>query len=104
MANSAVEKNEFKKAVEKKKHEKRILKEYIATKFEPNNNDIVANLKSGLDFSEFIAEPKVSKISNTKMDEAVKKGKVAVKPKYKTEAPQPKKLFLTESEKRRALG
>lgn len=102
---SDIEKNEFKKAVGKKKKEKKILQEYISTKFNPSNFEIVENLKRGLSRAEFIAEPKISKISNTKMDEVVKgvkNEKLAVEPKYKTEIEEPTKLYLTESEKRRA--
>ena len=65
------------------------------------------NIKNGLERTEFISTPTVSQITNTKMDQVVNQEKKSDKNlqfKYVAQ-PKPKKtLYLTESQKRRALG
>jgi hypothetical protein len=63
-------------------------------------------LKNGLEKTEFNSTPTVSQITNTKMDQVVnqeKKSNKNLQFKYVAQ-PKPKKtLYLTESQKRRAL-
>ena len=85
--------------------EKKILKSYIKTKYNPTNEDIVENLINSLDKVDFKSNVKVSKISNTKMDMVVKeeKNNNSIPAKYVTPIQPKKKLYLTEAEKRRDL-
>ena len=106
LAQTNVEKAQYKEAIERKNKEKKILKSYIKCKYNPSNEEIVANLKNGLEKTEFNSTPTVSQITNTKMDQVVNQEKNSNKNlqfKYVAQ-PKPKKtLYLTESQKRRAL-
>ncbi len=107
MAKTNVEKAQYKKAIENKNKEKKILKSYIKCKFNPTNEDIVENLKNSLDKTDFVSNPKVAEITDTKMDRVIKADKNTNKRKPKSKlilAPQEqrKELYLTESQKRRA--
>ena len=99
LAQTNIEKAQYKEAIERKNKEKKILKSYINCKYNPSNEEIVANLKNGL-------EKTVSQITNTKMDQFINQEKKSDKNlqfKYVAQ-PKPKKtLYLTESQKRRAL-
>ncbi len=106
LAKTNVEKEVYKKAIETKNKEKKILKSYIKCKYNPTNEEIITNLKSGLENTEFISNPKVSQITNTKMEQVIAKEKQANKKpklKYVAKTPQKTALFLTESQKRRGL-
>lgn len=106
LAQTNIEKAQYKEAIERKNKEKKILKTYIKCKYNPSNEEIVANLKNGLEKTEFISTPTVSQITNTKMDQVINQEKKSDKNlqfKYVAQ-PKPKKtLYLTESQKRRAL-
>ena len=106
MAQTNVEKAQYKEAIERKNKEKKILKSYIKCKYNPSNEEIVANLKNGLEQTKFISTPTVSQITNTKMDQIVNQEKKSDKNlqfKYVAQAKPKKTLYLTESQKRRAL-
>ena len=64
------------------------------------------NLKSGLSKTDFENSPKISKITNTKMDKVVKSEKKSAfkATKYVTPFDEKQKLYLTESEKKRAMA
>ncbi len=105
LANTDIEKSEYQKQVAIKNKEKKILKSYIKTKYNPSNEDIIENLINSLDKVDFKSNVTVSKISNTKMDKVVKeeKNKNSIPSKYVTPIQPKKKLYLTEAEKRRDL-
>jgi putative transposase len=106
LAKTNIEKAQYKKAIEQKNKEKKILKSYIKSTFNPSNAELAVNLQNGLSKKEFICNPKISEISNTKMDQVVniEKNSNRKPPKYVTPLKGKQKLFLTESEKRRALA
>ena len=106
LANTDIEKSEYQKQVAIKNKEKKILKSYIKTKYNPSNEDIIENLINSLDKVDFKSNATVSKISNTKMDKVVKeeKNKNSIPSKYVTPIQPKKKLYLTEAEKRRDLS
>ncbi len=64
------------------------------------------NLKSGLSKTDFESNPKISKITNTKMDKVVKSEKKSTfkATKYLTPIKEKEKLYLTETEKRRDMA
>lgn len=105
LANTDIEKSEYQKQVAIKNKEKKILKSYIKTKYNPSNEDIIENLINSLDKVDFKSNATISKISNTKMDKVVKeeKNKNSIPSKYITPIQPKKKLYLTEAEKRRDL-
>jgi hypothetical protein len=105
MAKTNIEKAKYKKAIEAKNKEKKILKSYLKCKYNPTNTEIVNNLKSGLSKTDFENSPKISKITNTKMDKVVKSEKKSSfkATKYVTPFDEKQKLYLTESEKKRAM-
>jgi GTP-binding protein EngB required for normal cell division len=96
----------YKNAIALKNKEKKLIKAMISTKYNPTNEEIVANLKSSLNKVEFNNTPKISQLTNTKMDKVIKQentAKVSSKFKYVAPAPKPKRmLYLTEAQKRRA--
>ena len=107
LAQTNVEKEAYKKAIETKNKEKKILKSYIKCKYNPTNEDIINNLKSGLEQTEFNSTPKVSMITNTKMEQVITREKQANKKqklKYVAQTPIKTALYLTESQKRRGLA
>lgn len=105
MAKTNIEKAQYKKAIEAKNKEKKVLKSYLKCKYNPTNTEIVNNLKSGLSKTDFENSPKISKITNTKMDKVVKSEKKSSfkATKYVTPFDEKQKLYLTESEKKRAM-
>ena len=105
LANTDIEKSEYQKQVAIKNKEKKILKSYIKTKYNPSNEDIIENFINSLDKVDFKSNATVSKISNTKMDKVVKeeKNKNSIPSKYVTPIQPKKKLYLTEAEKRKDL-
>lgn len=105
LANTDIEKSEYQKQVAIKNKERKILKSYIKTKYNPSNEDIIENLINSLDKVDFKSNATISKISNTKMDKVVKeeKNKNSIPSKYVTPIQPKKKLYLTEAEKRRDL-
>ena len=107
LAKTNVEKAEYKKAIERKNKEKKILKSYVKTKYNPSNEDIVQNLKNSLPNEEFISNPKVSEISNTKFDEIILAEKKTNNNVSNSVTPLQEvktKLYMTASEKRRELA
>lgn len=106
LAKTNIEKEAYKNAIALKNKEKKLIKAMISTKYNPTNEEIVANLKSSLNKVEFNNTPKISQLTNTKMDKVIKQentAKVSSKFKYVAPAPKPKRiLYLTESQKRRA--
>ena len=107
LAKTNIEKAEYKKAIERKNKEKKILKSYIKAQYSPSNEDIVQNLKKSLPDKEFISNPKIAEISNTKFDEIISAEKKSNNNISNPVAPIQKvktKLFKTEAEKRRALA
>ena len=107
LAQTNVEKEAYKRAIETKNKEKKILKSYIKCKYNPTNEDIISNLKSGLEQTEFNSTPKVSMITNTKMEQVITREKQANKKqklKYVAQTPIKTALYLTESQKRRGLA
>jgi len=103
-ADSDIDKATLKEVFAEKKKEQKALKEYIKTQYNPSNSELVENLKRSLDKTDFIAQNKVSKIANTKMDEVINLQRILDKPtkKYVTELEPKRKIYLSESEKRRA--
>jgi hypothetical protein len=106
LANSDIQKAHYQKIIETKNKEKKILKSYIQTKFNPSNEELVDNLIESLDKKDFKSNVKVAKISNTKMDKVIKeeKSKNNAPAKYVTPLQPKKKLYLTEAEKRRDIA
>jgi len=106
LATTNIQKQQYKKAIERKNKEKKILKSYIKTKFNPSNAEIIDNLKKSLQSTEFVSNPKIAELSNTKMDQVVIADKISQKqpPKYVTPLQPKKKLYLTESEKNRDMA
>ena len=106
LATTNVEKAELKKALAVKNKEKKVLKEFIKAKYNPTNEEIISNIKCGLDSRDFDSNPEVIELSNTNMDKIVAAEKASnVQPaKYVTPIKPKCKLFLTESEKRRAMA
>ena len=106
LAKTNIEKAEYKKALEQKNKEKKILKNYVKARFNPSNEDIVENLKNSLEKTEFTSTPKVSQISNTKFDEIVVSEKKKNKKPLEYVAPTPvkRKIYLTEGEKLRDMA
>ncbi|MDD3238372.1 MAG: transposase domain-containing protein [Candidatus Gastranaerophilales bacterium] len=106
MAKTNIEKAQYKKAIEAKNKEKKVLKSYIKCKYNPTNAEIVNNLKSGLSKTDFESNPKISKITNTKMDKVVKSEKKSTfkATKYLTPIKEKEKLYLTETEKKRDMA
>ena len=106
MAKTNIEKAQYKKAIEAKNREKKVLKSYIKCKYNPTNAEIVNNLKSGLSKTDFESNPKISKITNTKMDKVVKSEKKSTfkATKYLTPIKEKEKLYLTETEKKRDMA
>ncbi len=105
LATTNVQKSQYKRAIENKKKEKKILKSYIQCKYNPSNAEIVENLKNGLEEQNLENSPVVSEISNTVMDQIINSEKKTVNKKLKYVPIQTvkKKIYLTESEKRRDL-
>jgi hypothetical protein len=107
LAQTPVEKSEYKKAIEQKKKEKKALQEYIKCKFSPANSEIAANFKNALETKTVEKKPKISKISNTKMDEVVKQKAHVITLKtnyYTSKSQEPKqKIYLSEDEMMREL-
>ncbi len=102
LASTNVQKAEYKKAIEAKNKEKKILKNYIQCKYSPTNTEIITNLKKGLDNKVLENTPVISEISNTLMDQVVTSKKKTTKTlKYIPAQITKKKIYLTESEKRR---
>lgn len=104
IAGADVDKSLLKEVYAEKKKEQKALKEYIKTQYNPTNTELVENLKRSLDKTNFDAEIKVSKIANTKMDEVINitRNKEKVTTKYVTELEPKRKIYLSESEKKRA--
>ena len=103
-ANSDIDKATLKEAFSEKKKEQKALKEYIKTQYNPSNSELIENLKRSLDKTEFVAQNKVSKIANTKMDEVIniQRNTEKSQTKYVTEFEPKRKIYLSESQKRRA--
>ena len=78
----------------------------LLDKYNPTNEEIISNIKCGLDSTDFDSNPEVIELSNTNMDKIVAAEKASnVQPaKYVTPIKPKCKLFLTESEKRRAMA
>jgi hypothetical protein len=107
LAKTNIEKAKYKKAIEQKNKEKKILKSYIKCKYSPSNEEIVANLKIGLGNTNFDSNPKISEIKNTKMDQVVnieKQSEKKTQYKYVAQVKPKATLYLTESQKKRALA
>lgn len=104
IAGTDIDKSVLKEVYAEKKKEEKALKEYIKTQYNPTNTELVENLKRSLDKMDFDSEVKVSKIANTKMDEVIniQRNKEKVTTKYVTELEPKRKIYLSESEKRRA--
>ena len=104
IAGTDIDKSALKEIYAEKKKEQKALKEYIKTQYNPSNSELVENLKRSLDKTDFVAQNKVSKIANTKMDEVINLQRTLDKPtkKYVTELEPKRKIYLSESEKRRA--
>jgi len=105
MATTNIEKAQFKNAIEIKRKEKKVLQGYLKTKYNPTNTEIIANLSNSIEKKDFTSKPQISRISNTKMDIIVqeeKKNNLHFE-KYVTPLKPKKKLYMTESEKRRDL-
>src|SRR5574344_1089777 len=60
LAKTNIEKAQYKKAIEQKNKEKKILKSYIKSTFNPSNAELAVNLQNGLSKKEFICNPKIS--------------------------------------------
>lgn len=106
MAKTNIEKAHYKKVLENKNKEKKILKNYIKSKYNPSNEEITENLKIALGKKEFESDVKISRISNTKMDNvvAVDKNKNA-KPQaelktFTVENINQPRIFASETEKK----
>lgn len=106
LARTNIEKAEYTKALTLKNKEKKVLKSYIKAKFAPSNEDIVENLKNSLEDKNYTSNPKVSEICNSKFDEIIseEKKKSTKVSKYVIPLQTKQKLFLTESERRRAMA
>ena len=109
LAKTNIEKAEYKKAIERKNKEKKMIRSYIKAKYSPSNEDIVQNLKNSLSGEVFVSNPKITEISNTKFDEialAEKKSNKKENISNQNTALQEElpKIYLTESEKRRDLA
>ncbi len=104
IAGTNIDKSALKEIYAEKKKEQKALKEYIKTQYYPSNAELVENLKRSLDKADFNSDVKVSKIANTKMDEVIniQRNKEKVTTKYVTELEPKRKIYLSESEKRRA--
>lgn len=104
IAGTDIDKSALKEIYAEKKKEQKALKEYIKTQYNPSNSELVENLKRSLDKTDFTAHNNVSKIANTKMDEVINLQRALDKPtkKYVTELEPKRKIYLSESEKRRA--
>jgi len=105
LASANVQKAEYKKVLEAKNKERKILKNYIRCKYNPSNPEIISNLKTGLGNKEFESHPAVTEIPDTAMDKIVNADKKlpAKTLKYIPVEPIRKKIYLTESEKRRDM-
>lgn len=108
LAKTNVEKSVYKKALAIKKKEQKIIRSFINSKCQTSNAEIVENLVRSLDKKEFNSKVKVSKIANTAMDKIVqneRKEKTRKTSTLETSCAIPikpqRRLFLTESEKRR---
>ena len=84
------------------------MKNYIRFDSIPSNHSIVENLIASLDTTEFKSNVKVSRIANTSMDKVAQKVKKeaafktsSLKMNYETPIQPKRRIFLTESEKRR---
>lgn len=99
-----IDKSVLKEIYAEKKKEQKALKEYIKTQYNPSNIELIENLKRSLGKTDFDSDVKVSKIANTKMDEVIniQRNKEKVTTKYVTELEPKRKIYLSESEKRRA--
>ena len=102
LAETKIEKAKYKKALASKNKEKKILKEYLNCKYNPSNEEIIENLKNTIPKTEFVENPIISKISNTKMDQVINidKNLKGLNPTFKKPI---KKLYLTEGERLRDL-
>ena len=85
-----------------------MMKNYIRFDSIPSNQVIVENLIASLDTTEFKSNVKVSRIANTSMDKVAQKVKKedalktsSLKMNYETPIQPKRRIFLTESEKRR---
>ena len=108
LAKTDIEKETYRKALAIKKKEDKMMKNYIRFDSIPSNQSIVENLIASLDTTEFKSNVKVSRIANTSMDKVaqkVKKGENSrpstLKTSYETPIQPKRRIFLTESEKRR---
>src|SRR5574344_440861 len=104
MAETKIEKAQYKKALENKNREKKILRDYIKSEYTPSNEEIMENLKIALGEKHYESKARISKISNTKMDqviEANKKDSEEFKTDLKVFADYPPKklMFGSETEK-----
>jgi putative transposase len=106
MAKTNIEKAHYKKVLENKNKEKKILKNYIKSKYNPSNEEITENLKIALGKKEFESDVKISRISNTKMDKVVavdKKKNAKPQTELKTftvENINQPRIFASETEKK----
>ena len=108
LAKTDIEKETYRKALAIKKKEDKMMKNYIRFDSIPSNQSIVENLIASLDTTEFKSNVKVSRIANTSMDKVVQKVKKGensrpstLKTSYETPIQPKRRIFLTESEKRR---
>ena len=108
LAKTDIEKETYRKALAIKKKEDKMMKNYIRFDSIPSNQSIVENLIASLDTTEFKSSVKVSRIANTSMDKVAQKVKKeaalkasSLKISYETPIQPKRRIFLTESEKRR---
>ena len=108
LAKTDIEKETYRKALAIKKKEDKMMKNYIRFDSIPSNQSIVENLIASLDTTEFKSNVKVSRIANTSMDKVAQKVKKeaalktsSLKMNYETPIQPKRRIFLTESEKRR---
>ncbi|HSA07303.1 MAG TPA: Mu transposase C-terminal domain-containing protein, partial [Candidatus Gastranaerophilales bacterium] len=104
LASTEIEKSEFKEAMAVKKRNKKIAKAYAKTQ-ETDVNDRMLNLKAAVGDKEYKAEPKISKIANTKMDKVIRKQNDIEKigtydlSGFVDKKPEKRKIYLFESDK-----
>ena len=105
MATTPVEKAQFKNAIAEKRKEQKVIREFLESKFNPTNTEIVENIGSIMPETKSENNPQIVRFSNTQMDKVVQEQKhaEATVERYVTPLQPKKKLYLTESEKRRDL-
>ena len=102
LARTPEEREILRNALERKNREKKIIKSFIKSKFNPSNEDIVENLINSLDKTEFESNPTIMEFTNPLVEQFIEIQRMEREKAEIINTKNKKVLYLTESQKRRA--